>query len=76
MDEIIGNITGKESYTNNFDLGGTFRERKPYLTSGFEIGVAEQLKALAELILAGEEHVTHFTLTVTEDSQRMEIVIG
>lgn len=48
---------------------------EPAPPSAFEIGAAEQLKALAEQIESGASHIKHFALTVLEDKQRLEIEV-
>lgn len=41
--------------------------------SAFEKHVAEQLKSLSEAIFAGEWSIEHFSLTVADGRQKMEI---
>lgn len=47
----------------------------PVPPSAFEIGAAEQLKALAEQLESGAMHIKHFSLTVFDDKQRLEIEV-
>lgn len=48
---------------------------EPVPPSAFERGVAEELKGLAEQLLSGAAHVEHFSLTVSDENQKMEIIV-
>lgn len=48
---------------------------EPQPPSPFELGVAEQLRGLASEIQSGDLHIKHFSLTVLDDKQRLEIEV-
>lgn len=44
--------------------------------STFELEIVEQLRALAARLTSGELHVSHFSISVNKQSQRIEIEAG
>ena len=48
---------------------------EPLPPSEFEHGVAGELRALAEQLEAGTMHIQHFSLTISDDGQKMEVEV-
>jgi hypothetical protein len=76
MDEVAVSLTGKQNYLNPDVLLRAFAPQETQPPSAFARGVAEELKLLSELITAGTYTVTHFSLTVTEKGQKLEIEVA
>lgn len=58
-------------------MAAAFPKSEPVPPSQFAVGVAEQLRDIAAQIETGDLVITHFSLTINEDSrQKLEIEVA